>query len=94
MDGFDLIKTFREVALRRSFSRAAMSLGLSKGTVSRYVTELEKRSGVRLLNRSTRSLSLTDAGELLLERSAQLVAMRPRAGDMADPGLDGLNRRG
>jgi len=75
MDGFDLIKTFREVALRRSFSRAAMSLGVSKGTVSRYVTELEKRSGVRLLNRSTRSLSLTDAGELLLERSAQLVAM-------------------
>ncbi|CAN7726768.1 LysR family transcriptional regulator [Variovorax sp. LjRoot290] len=75
MDGFDLIKTFREVALRRSFSRAALSLGVSKGTVSRYVTELEKRSGVRLLNRSTRSLSLTDAGELLLERSAQLVAM-------------------
>lgn len=75
MDGFDLIKTFREVALRRSFSRTAMSLGVSKGTVSRYVTELEKRSGVRLLNRSTRSLSLTDAGELLLERSAQLVAM-------------------
>jgi DNA-binding transcriptional LysR family regulator len=45
MDGFDRIKTFREVALRRSFSRAAMSLGVSKGTVSRYATELEKRSG-------------------------------------------------
>jgi len=75
MDGFDLIKVFGEVALRRSFSRAALSLGVSKGTVSRYVSELEKRTGVRLLNRSTRSLSLTDAGELLLERSAQLVAM-------------------
>ena len=75
MDGLDLIKTFREVAFRRSFSRAAMSLGMSKATVSRYVAELEARSGVRLLNRSTRSLSLTDAGEVLLERSAQLVAM-------------------
>ena len=75
MDGLDLIKTFREVAFRRSFSRAAISLGMSKATVSRYVVELEERSGVRLLNRSTRSLSLTDAGEVLLERSAQLVAM-------------------
>ncbi|MGR4871569.1 LysR family transcriptional regulator [Variovorax sp. LARHSF232] len=75
MDGLDLIKTFREVAFRRSFSRAALSLGMSKATVSRYVAELEERSGVRLLNRSTRSLSLTDAGEMLLERSAQLVAM-------------------
>ncbi len=75
MDGLDLIKTFREVAFRRSFSRAALSLGMSKATVSRYVAELEERSGVRLLNRSTRSLSLTDAGEMLLERSTQLVAM-------------------
>jgi len=75
MDGLDLIKTFREVAFRRSFSRAAMSLGMSKATVSRYVAELEERSGVRLLNRSTRSLSLTDAGEVLLERSAKLVEM-------------------
>ena len=75
MDGLDLIKTFREVAFRRSFSRAAISLGMSKATVSRYVAELEERSGVRLLNRSTRSLSLTDAGQVLLDRSAELVNM-------------------
>ncbi|MES2248457.1 MAG: LysR family transcriptional regulator [Pseudomonadota bacterium] len=75
MDGLDLIKTFREVAFRRSFSRAALSLGMSKATVSRDVAELEARSGVRLLNRSTRSLSLTDAGEVLLERSTELVTM-------------------
>ena len=75
MDGLDLIKTFREVAFRRSFSRAAISLGMSKATVSRYVAELEERSGVRLLNRSTRSLSLTDAGQVLLDRSTELVAM-------------------
>ncbi|CAA2109045.1 LysR family transcriptional regulator [Variovorax paradoxus] len=75
MDGLDLIKTFREVAFRRSFSRAAISLGMSKATVSRYVAELETRSGVRLLNRSTRALSLTDAGQVLLERSTELVTM-------------------
>ena len=87
MDGLDLIKTFREVALRRSFSRAATSLGLSKATVSRYVAELEERTGVRLLNRSTRSLSLTDAGEVLLERSAQLV-------DIAENTLNDLQAHG
>ena len=79
MDGLDLIKTFREVAFRRSFSRAAISLGMSKATVSRYVAELETRSGVRLLNRSTRSLSLTDAGQVLLERRTQLVTMAENA---------------
>ena len=87
MDGLDLIKTFREVAFRRSFSRAALSLGMSKATVSRYVAELEERSGVRLLNRSTRSLSLTDAGEVLLERSTQLV-------DMAENTLNDLQAHG
>jgi DNA-binding transcriptional LysR family regulator len=75
MDGLELIKTFREVALRRSFSRAAVSLGMSKGTVSKHVAELEERTGVRLLNRSTRSLSLTDAGQLLLDRSSEVVAI-------------------
>ena len=73
MDSLDLVKTFREVALRRSFSRAAIALGMSKASVSKRVAELEANCGVRLLNRSTRSLSLTDAGEVLLERSVQLV---------------------
>jgi DNA-binding transcriptional LysR family regulator len=87
MDGLDLIKTFREVAFRRSFSRAAISLGMSKATVSRYVAELETRSGVRLLNRSTRSLSLTDAGQVVLGRSTQQVAM-------AESTLDDLQGHG
>ncbi|MGJ7542398.1 LysR family transcriptional regulator [Variovorax sp. LT1R16] len=78
MDGLDLIKTFREVATRRSFSRAAASLGLSKSTVSKYVSTLESRSGVRLLNRSTRSLSLTEAGEFLLARSVDIVEIADR----------------
>jgi len=78
MDGLDLIKTFREVAQRGSFSRAAIVIGLSKATVSKHVAELETRCGVRLLNRSTRALSLTDAGQVLLERSTQLVESAER----------------
>ncbi|MDM0117416.1 LysR family transcriptional regulator [Variovorax sp. J22R133] len=75
MDSLDLIKTFREVALQGNFSRAATKLDMSKATVSKYVAELETRFGVRLLNRSTRSVSLTDAGALLLERSTPVLEM-------------------
>ncbi|MBS0341191.1 MAG: LysR family transcriptional regulator, partial [Proteobacteria bacterium] len=64
MDSLDLIKTFREVAQQGNFSRAATKLSMSKATVSKYIAELEERFGVRLLNRSTRSVSLTDAGAL------------------------------
>ncbi len=75
MDGLDLLKAFREVAARGSFSRAATALGVSKANVSKYVAQLEERFGVRLLNRSTRSVSLTDAGQLLLDRSQPLMEM-------------------
>lgn len=75
MDSLQLIHTFREVAARGSFSRAATRLRISKPTVSKHVAELEKRFDVRLLNRSTRAVSLTDAGQVLLERSAPLIEM-------------------
>jgi len=75
MDSLDLIRTFREVASHGSFSRAATKLDVSKATVSKYIAELETRLGVRLLNRSTRAVSLTDAGALLLERSKPMMEM-------------------
>lgn len=75
MDTLDLLRTFRDVAEQGSFSRAATRLGMSKATVSKYVAELEKRLGVRLLNRSTRAVSLTDAGALLLKRSVPVMEM-------------------
>ncbi|MBG9388741.1 LysR family transcriptional regulator [Caenimonas aquaedulcis] len=75
MDTLELIRTFREVASRGSFSMAAQALDVSKANVSKYVAELETRLGARLLNRSTRTVSLTDAGRLLMERSAPLVEM-------------------
>ena len=75
MDSLDLIKTFREVAAHGSFSRAATRLSMSRANVSKYVAMLETRFGVRLLNRSTRSVSLTDAGALLLERSTPVLEL-------------------
>ena len=75
MDTLELIRTFREVAARGGFSRAAKTLEVSKANVSKYVAELESRLGTRLLNRSTRTISLTDAGKLLLERSTPLLEM-------------------
>ena len=75
MDTLELIRTFREVASRGGFSRAAKALDVSKANVSKYVSELESRLGTRLLNRSTRTISLTDAGKLLLERSTPLLEM-------------------
>jgi len=75
MDSLELIKTFREVAVQGNFSRAATRLHMSRANVSKYVAELETRFGVRLLNRSTRAVSLTDAGALLLERSTPMLEM-------------------
>nr|WP_315244444.1 LysR substrate-binding domain-containing protein [uncultured Albidiferax sp.] len=75
MDTLELIRTFREVAARGGFSLAAKTLDVSKANVSKHVAELESRLGTRLLNRSTRTVSLTDAGSLLLERSKPLLEM-------------------
>src|SRR6185312_3878413 len=65
---FSELRAFVAVAERRSFSRAAGQLGLGASTTSQTVRALEERLGVRLFNRTTRSVSLTDAGERLLAR--------------------------
>lgn len=56
-----------------SFTSAAQSLGLPKSSVSRRVSALEERLGVRLLHRSTRSLSLTDVGLTYYEKATRLL---------------------
>jgi DNA-binding transcriptional LysR family regulator len=61
------MESFVRVVRAGSFTIAASQLGLSRALVSRHVSELETRLGVRLLNRSTRSLSLTDEGASYLE---------------------------
>src|SRR5688572_9363832 len=61
----DLI-AFLEVARERSFTRAAAHLGVSPSALSHTIRKLEERLGVRLLTRTTRSVSATEAGERLL----------------------------
>ncbi|MCA9777261.1 MAG: LysR family transcriptional regulator [Candidatus Eremiobacteraeota bacterium] len=66
---FSQMQVFLKVVETGSFTAAAESLGLTKSSTSRQVTALEKRLGVRLLHRSTRSLRLTNAGEVYFERA-------------------------
>jgi DNA-binding transcriptional LysR family regulator len=66
MDRFRSMETFVRVARAGSFTIAANQLGLSRALVSRHVGDLEKRLGVRLLHRTTRSLNLTDEGRTYL----------------------------
>ena len=73
MDKLASIKMFLQVARAGSFVRAAEQAGLSQTSASRMVRDLEETVGVRLLNRSTRSLSLTDAGEKLFTFYGQVV---------------------
>jgi len=61
------LSTFLAVARAKSFTKAAATLGLSPSAISHTIRLLEERLGVRLLTRTTRSVSLTDAGERLLQ---------------------------
>lgn len=76
------IECFIAVAELGSFVKAADALGISKAAVSRTVLELEARLGSRLMQRTTRRLSLTEAGALYLERCKQIVAALEEADDL------------
>ena len=74
MDSLNDIAVFVRVVDSGSFTAAAERLGISKSVVSKYVTRLEDRLGARLLNRTTRRLSLTEAGRVFYERSRKGLA--------------------
>ncbi len=74
MDKFQEIRVFSAVVDASSFVAAADNLGMSKAAVSRYVSELEQRLGVRLMHRTTRKLSLTPEGEVFLARCRDILA--------------------
>ena len=67
------MRVFAQVVEAKSFSAAADKLGMSKSLASRHVSSLERSLSVKLLNRSTRKLSLTDAGALFYEHCARIV---------------------
>ena len=73
MDLNDIL-VFTKVVETKSFTGAAEQLGLPKSTVSRKLAQLEERLGVRLVQRTTRKLALTDIGEAYYERAARIVA--------------------
>jgi DNA-binding transcriptional LysR family regulator len=78
------LAAFVEVAERRSFTRAGAALGVTPSAVSQAVKQLEERLGTRLLHRTTRSVSLTEAGERLCAR------VRPALGEITNA-LDELS---
>lgn len=67
------LQCFARICEAQSFTVAAERLGLPKSSVSRALTRLERRLGVRLIERTTRSLMLTEAGELYLERCMRML---------------------
>jgi DNA-binding transcriptional LysR family regulator len=73
MDRLDEIRAFTAVADARSFTQGARRLGVSSAQVSKLVARLEERLGARLLNRTTRDVSLTDTGQAYLERARDLL---------------------
>jgi DNA-binding transcriptional LysR family regulator len=83
------LSVFTRIAESGSFSRAGLELGLSQPSVSRIVGELEARLGVTLLLRTTRRITVTDAGALFLDRAREILSQIEDAEDAAR-GLDSL----
>ncbi len=81
MEGFGAIPVFVAVVENGGFSAAARTLGISKSAVSKRINQLEAHLGVRLLHRTTRKLSLTEAGERYFEHAAQALTAAGQAED-------------
>ncbi|OWY40025.1 LysR family transcriptional regulator [Xenophilus sp. AP218F] len=75
MDRLTAMQVFAEVAQRGSFTAAGDELDMSRAMVTRYIAELEDWLGVRLLQRSTRKVTLTDAGTACLARCQQMLEL-------------------
>jgi DNA-binding transcriptional LysR family regulator len=85
------MRAFLEVARRQSFSAAARALGLTSSSVSKQIARLEERLGAQLLRRTTRRVSLTEAGTLYAERADRILSDIEEA-QRAVADLDGTPR--
>lgn len=74
-----LLTTFREVAVRGSFSEAAAALDFTQPAISQHISRLEQSLGTRLLERSARGVTLTPAGEVLVRHASALLDAARRA---------------
>lgn len=88
-DRLQELSVFVRTAESGSFSQAARELHLSQPSVSRIINDLEARLGVKLLLRTTRRVTMTDAGQLFVERARQVLAGLEDAED-AVRGVDSL----
>ena len=75
---------FGKVAEKQSFTKASLELGIEKSTVSMKVSQLEERLGTRLLNRTTRSVTLTEAGEGYYQYCQQVIDTAKEAEHFAE----------
>lgn len=85
MDRLLSMEVFVEVARRGSFVAAADRLNMSRPAVTRHVVDLEKWLGARLLQRTTRRVTLTEAGEQVLKRSVQMLELMSAVRDEVSP---------
>jgi len=83
MDRFEAMRVFTRVVEHGSFAGAAAQLGMSTSAVSRHVAQLESHLATRLLQRTTRKLSLTESGRLFHERCQQLLSDLAEAEELA-----------
>lgn len=83
MDRFAELKAFCLVASNGGFSAAARQLGVATSSVTRLVDSLEERLAAPLLNRSTRSITLTDSGRAYFEHATHILAALDEADDAA-----------
>src|SRR5437867_3219177 len=86
MDALQMMRVFARVAQRASFAGAAEDLRMSRASVTKHVAATEERLGVRLLDRTTRSVSMTEAGRVYLERCLACL----QAYDDSEAALGGL----
>lgn len=93
MDRLLSMRTFAKVVDEGSFAGAARRLDLDQAVVTRRVADLEAHLSTRLLNRTTRSLSLTDAGESYLQRCKQILADIDAVEAIARDGNAGIGGR-
>ena len=81
MDSIGVIPVFVAVIENGGFAAAARKLGVSKSAVSKRITQLEAGLGARLLHRTTRKMSLTEAGERYLVHAVEALASAREAED-------------